>query len=121
MTAIYHITHVGNLPSVLACGGLYCDADREKRCPDAVSIAHAHIKDRRARKGVPVAARGALCDYVPFYFANRSPMLYAIHTGSVQGYTGGQASVRFTWFRRSNGCLPEIGRGVSRTATPSNR
>jgi len=30
---------------------------------------------------------------VPFYFANRAPMLYSIHTGCVQGYAGGQVSV----------------------------
>jgi hypothetical protein len=30
---------------------------------------------------------------VPFYFANRSPMLYSIHTGSVAGYDGGQKDI----------------------------
>ena len=34
-----------------------------------------------------------LSDYVPFYFAPRSPMLYAIHKGKVEGYTGGQGEV----------------------------
>lgn len=36
---------------------------------------------------------GTLSDYVPFYFAPRSPMLYAIHKGIVEGYTGGQGEV----------------------------
>jgi len=40
-----------------------------------------------------VAAGGTLDDYVPFYLANRSPMLYSIHTGYVEGYTGGQQQV----------------------------
>ena len=32
-------------------------------------------------------------DYVPFYFAPRSPMLYAIDRGAVAGYQGGQAPI----------------------------
>ena len=32
-------------------------------------------------------------DYVPFYFAPRSPMLYAIHMGNVDGCTAGQADI----------------------------
>jgi hypothetical protein len=34
-----------------------------------------------------------LHDYVPFYFAPRSPMLGAIHIGNVTGYTSGQQSI----------------------------
>ena len=44
-------------------------------------------------QGEAVAAGGTLSAYVPFYFANRSPMLFAIHTGYVQGYVGGQTEV----------------------------
>lgn len=36
---------------------------------------------------------GTLADYVPFYFASRSPMLFAIYKGVVAGYKGGQADV----------------------------
>jgi len=36
---------------------------------------------------------GVLHDYVPFYFAPRSPMLYSISRGKVVGYDGGQAPV----------------------------
>lgn len=32
-------------------------------------------------------------DYVPFYFAPRSPMLYVINEGAVAGYAGGQSEV----------------------------
>jgi len=58
-----------------------------------VSIAHQHIKERRAQKQVPCAAGGMLADYVPFYFAPRSPMLYVINKGGVEGYTGGQRPI----------------------------
>jgi len=60
---------------------------------ESVGIAYQHIKDRRARKRVPAGPGGTVADYVPFYFAPRSPMLYAITRGLVPGYDGGQSSV----------------------------
>lgn len=93
MTPIYHITHVANLAGIIADGGLWCDCLRAVRAAGAVSIAHQHIKERRAKRQVPVAAGGTLADYVPFYFAPRSPMLFTIHRGNVQGYTEGQRPI----------------------------
>ncbi|HYP02287.1 MAG TPA: DUF4433 domain-containing protein [Pyrinomonadaceae bacterium] len=93
MTAIYHITHIRNLPSILEHGCLWCDTERLARGLNTVGIAHQHIKDRRARRPVPVSQRGTLADYVPFHFAPRSPMLYSIYRGNVEGYTEGQRPV----------------------------
>lgn len=96
MTAIYHITHLANLAGIIAAGGLWCDAFRAAEVASGVSvvgIAHQHIKDRRAKKVVNRAAGGTLADYVPFYFAPRSPMLYTISRGNVAGYNGGQEQV----------------------------
>jgi hypothetical protein len=99
MTPLYHITHVNNLPGILADGGLWCDRERSARGTSVVGIAHQHIKDRRAKREVKtlegrhVAAGGTLADYVPFYFAPRSPMLYTIHRGNVEGYQGGQKDI----------------------------
>jgi hypothetical protein len=93
MPDIYHITHVTNLSSIIQSGGLWCDAEVAKGKVKATGIAHQHIKDRRAKKAVPLPPGGALCDYVPFYFAPRSPMLYAIHKGNVEGYQGGQNDI----------------------------
>jgi hypothetical protein len=93
LTPVYHITHLSNLPGILAEGGLWCDAESERRGLAAQSVAHAHIKQRRKVKVVTCGAGGVLADYVPFYFAPRSPMLYSIHNGYVQGYDGGQQQV----------------------------
>jgi hypothetical protein len=90
---IYHITHIENLPSILAEAGLWSDAQRLARKLSTTNIGHAHIKERRLRRAVSCAARGMLGDYVPFNFCSRSVMLYVIHRGSVQGYDGGQEPI----------------------------
>jgi hypothetical protein len=96
MTPLYHITHISNLSGILAAGELWCDsvrAAKQRAGASIVGIAHQHIKDRRARKAVKMAAGGTLADYVPFYFAPRSPMLYTISRGNVVGYSDGQEQV----------------------------
>jgi ssDNA thymidine ADP-ribosyltransferase, DarT len=93
MTPIYHITDVQNLDRIIHTNGLWCDAERVRQKFTCVGIAHQDLKRRRARTPVGVASRGTLADYVPFYFTNRSPMLYAIHTGFVEGYDGGQKNI----------------------------
>lgn len=93
MANIYHITHFRNLQSIMECGCLWCDNERLRLQLTSQGIAHQHIKERRARKEVPVGPGGHLADYVPFYFAPRSPMLFAIHKGIVEGYNGGQEAV----------------------------
>jgi hypothetical protein len=93
MTPLYHITHVRNLAVIATADGLWCDRLRPVNAPGAVSIAHQHIKDRRAARRVPIGAGGTLADYVPFYFAPRSPMLFTINRGNVEGYTEGQKPV----------------------------
>jgi hypothetical protein len=96
---IYHITHIENLASIIRTQGLWCDTERLRQGFASIGIAHQTLKDRRARTavrrpdGTSIAAGGMLSDYVPFYFANRSPMLYSIKTGHVVGYDGGQSGV----------------------------
>lgn len=92
MTTIYHITHIDNLQTIVQLGGLWCDSECDKQSIASVGIAYANLKNRRRRTQVPLKG-GVLADYVPFYFANRSPMLGAIHMGRVDGYSGGQESV----------------------------
>jgi hypothetical protein len=93
VTAIYHITHVQNLPSIIREGGLHCDAGVDEQCGGHMNIGYPHLKARRLETPVPCGPGGVLGDYVPFYFASRSPMLYVISRGGVLGHEGGQEPV----------------------------
>jgi hypothetical protein len=92
-TPICHITHVENLPLILSAGGLRACSTLRQRGVDYTNIAHQTIQDRRATRLVHFGPGGTLHDYVPFYFAPRSPMLYTISRGNVEGYAEGQNPV----------------------------
>lgn len=90
-TSIYHITHVNNLPSIAELG-LLCDQEVALGTTFH-SIAHNAIKQIRAETQVPCAPGGTLDEYVPFYFAPRSPMLYTINEGNVPSVTDRQTQI----------------------------
>ena len=89
---LYHFTHVDNLPSI-ANEGLRCDSAVESDGLLSVDVGNQVIKARRRRIQVPTGPGGAVADYVPFYFAPRSPMLFAIHQGGVPTYRDGQSGL----------------------------
>lgn len=90
---LYHITHISNLPGIVLSGGLWPNNQIAAQGQHYTNIAHGGIQTRRHSKIVPCGPGGVLHDYVPFYFCRRSPMLYAINKGRVEGYEGGQAEV----------------------------
>lgn len=92
-TYIYHITHIENLADILRSRCLRCYQQIHKSGMHPVNIAHQTIQDRRANTVIPLWPGGVLHDYVPFYFAPRSPMLYAIQKNQVEGYRDGQAPI----------------------------
>lgn len=92
-TRIYHITHIDNLRSILNSGGLIANSRLRRERIYYLDIAHESIQARRGRTRIPCGAGGVLHDYVPFYFAPRSPMLFTIHKGNVEGYNQGQETV----------------------------
>lgn len=91
--SIYHITHLNNLPSILQSGGLLANSRLQQEQVGFRDISYEQIQDRRARTEVPCGAGGTLHDYVPFYFAPRSPMLYTINRGNVPGCPEGQTPI----------------------------
>jgi hypothetical protein len=90
---LYHITHLDNLPGILRTGCLHCHRQLHQAGQHPVNIAYQGIQDRRASTRVSCGPGGVLHDYVPFYFAPRSPMLYAIHRNQIEGYSGGQSPI----------------------------
>ena len=84
-TRIFHITPIANLVKICAARRIHSKNALAAAGDGHVSVAHATIQTRRATKRVNCAPGGVVHDYVPFYFAPRSPMLHAIQNGKVQG------------------------------------
>lgn len=87
-TPVYHFTRVEHLPTILQ-SGLLCDRQAQAAGLLTIEVGNTGIKARRVDREVPVRPGGVVADYVPFYFAPRSPMMYAIERGNVPGYTAG--------------------------------
>lgn len=88
-TLLYHFTHIGHLGSV-AAKGLLSDTHAAESGLITTEIGQPGIKYQRRCRPVPCGAGGMASDYVPFYYATRSPMLYAIRRGRAASYTEGQ-------------------------------
>ncbi len=89
---LFHFTHIDNLASVMS-SGLICDSAVVSSKTRYVEVGNRNIKDRRRNRRVPLSPYGVVADYVPFYFAARSPMLYSIYRDNVPTYHGGQHEV----------------------------
>ncbi len=74
---IYHFTHVNNLKAIRAAGFLRCDSVAREGMT-RTEVGDPDIKESRRRRVIPIEPRGRVGDYVPFYFAPRSPMMYRI-------------------------------------------
>ncbi len=82
---LFHITAIDNLAAIFERGALLCKQQSQAAGVDYQNIAHAGAQGARAAKPVIDPPGGCIHDYVPFYFAPRSPMLSAIHHGKVAG------------------------------------
>jgi hypothetical protein len=87
---IAHFTHVRNLRGILAAGCLRADSGVDRVAGLIVEAADLEIKSSRRTIRVSLPPFGCVADYVPFYFAPRSPMLYKLARGSVPTYAEGQ-------------------------------
>lgn len=118
---IVHLTHVRNLPGILAAGCLQADSQVDRRSALAVEAADLGIKASRRTLAVSVPPFGCVADYVPFYFAPRSPMLYKLAKGGVLTYTEGQdpliylvstiktiADARLRWLFSDGNCAATV-------------
>ncbi|RKN29934.1 type II toxin-antitoxin system toxin DNA ADP-ribosyl transferase DarT [Micromonospora musae] len=85
-TLIMHFTHIDNLPAILKAGRLYSDSSVGPQL--ATNVGAVEIKTRRRQRLVPCPPGGSVADYVPFYFAPRSPMMYRIACDHRDGKSG---------------------------------
>ncbi|MFI5955707.1 DUF4433 domain-containing protein [Cryptosporangium sp. NPDC051539] len=85
---IMHFTHVKNLRGVVEFG---LQADNQVIADGRAVVQCADQGIKASRRDIPITVTpgGVVADYVPFYFAQRSPMMYVISRGSVAGYTEG--------------------------------
>ena len=92
---IYHIVHIDRLPSIIADGYLWCDAEIARRRSPGTTIGMNSIKRRRLETALESRDDLNVGDCVPFYFCPRSVMLYVIHMGNNPdlGYRGGQEPI----------------------------
>ena len=90
---IFHITAIPNLQSIVKSKMLYSNGLLQKKKIDHENIAYQGAQGRRATKLVARPPGGVIHDYVPFYFAPRSPMLMAINGGRVDGCGYRQADI----------------------------
>ena len=92
---IYHILHVDRLPSVLAEGRLYSDAEVRRRGLAGTTVGMQKLKDDRMVLPVTCHPGTMVGDYVPFYFCSRSVMLYLLHKANHEDlkYRGGQERI----------------------------
>lgn len=92
---LYHITHVDNLPAILAAGGLQSDAAMIAQGGPAATIGMSGIKQRRLDLPVKCHPGDNVGGYVPFYFCPRSIMLFLIHCANHPEltYRGGQGPI----------------------------
>ncbi|MCX5806648.1 MAG: DUF4433 domain-containing protein [Proteobacteria bacterium] len=93
---IYHIVHVDKLPSIIADGGLWCDAEVARRSTSGTTIGMNGIKERRLHELILTSHPDLhVGDCVPFYFCPRSIMLYMIYRANdlELGYRDGQGPI----------------------------
>ena len=85
---VVHFTRVEHLGG-MAEWGMFSDNEAQARGLLQIEVGNSGIKERRRRRAVPIPPGGSVADYVPFYFAPRSPMMYSIERGNVPTYQDG--------------------------------
>jgi len=82
---IFHITAIPNLAGIAKSKMLHSNGVLQKKKIAHANIAYQGAQGKRATKLVARPPGGVIHDYVPFYFAPRSPMLMAVNGGRVEG------------------------------------
>lgn len=89
-TPIFRFFHIDNLETFLQRGALHAPNHTPEDGRGYRTIHNTQIQGKRHTRTVPCGPGGVIHDFVPFYFGYRSPMLFQLHSGRVEGYTEGQ-------------------------------
>ena len=76
---LYRMVHWQNVEYILQNG--ICSREHENADPEYINIGHRQLITDRHHHTVKLADAGNLGEYVPFYFAGHTPMLYLIMNG----------------------------------------
>lgn len=76
---LFRMVHFDNLEYLLRNG--MCNRTHHLADPDYINIGDSDLILQRNDVRVPIAPRGNLGDFIPFYFGGHSPMLLNIKTG----------------------------------------
>lgn len=90
---LFHITAIANMAGICAQRALVSKNAIAQQAGAYINIAHQGAQGARAVRLVPNPPGGNIHDYVPFYYAPRSPMLSAIHNGKVANCTETQEDI----------------------------
>jgi hypothetical protein len=85
-TLLFHFTHLDHL-ATLPKTGLLCDSAAQASGLIVHEAGKPGVKEQRRGHPVPCPPGGYVADYVPFYYAPRSPTMFVIHKGGVPTYT----------------------------------
>lgn len=73
------MVHRQNIPHILQFG--LCICTHQNADSNYISIGHEKLISERDKQEVNIPEMGTLGEYIPFYFAGHSPMLYLIKNG----------------------------------------
>lgn len=90
---LFHITAIDNLGTICQQGALLSKTKSQQLGLHFHNIAHSGAQGARAKKSVTNPPGGLVHEFVPFYFAPRSPMLSAIHNGRVENCNYDQSGI----------------------------
>ena len=77
--ALYRMVHFENVEYILNNG--LCSREHRNADPNYINIGHRQLITDRHDYQIPINRTGSLGEYVPYYFAGHSPMLYLIMNG----------------------------------------
>lgn len=78
---IYHVTHMRNLPAVLASGSLLADLNDQRQDRPEVDISSSETRDARRKALISEADQTTVAHFVPFFLSPNATLWQSIRFG----------------------------------------